>query len=111
MFTKIKKFISRSKNTTGEKAVFEIYRSFEMDDNTAVICGTVKSGKFRTGDKVMVCGIKRRKIKLEGIIKKITTALVEVNNISSGYETDILIEKTKDRKLLIFPGDRAYKVQ
>lgn len=106
----IKKIFNKKTDTDSEKAVFEIMRSFEMDDNTAVICGKVKSGKFRRGDKIIVCGIKRRKVKLEGIIKKITTALVEVNNISSGYETDILIEKIKDHNLLIFPGDRAYKV-
>ena len=110
MFAKIKKLFGKNKDPDKEKAVFEIVRSFEMDDNTAVICGTVKSGKFRTGDKIAVCGIKRRKVKLEGIIKKMTTALVEVNNISSGNETDMLIEKIKDRKLLIFPGDRAYKI-
>ena len=106
----IKKIFNKKTDTDSEKAVFEIMRSFEMDDNTAVICGKVKSGKFRRGDRIIVCGIKRRKVKLEGIIKKITTALVEVNNISSGYETDILIEKIKDHNLLIFPGDRAYKV-
>ena len=106
----IKKIFNKKTDTDSEKAVFEIIRSFEMDDNTAVICGKVKSGKFRRGDKIIVCGRKRRKVKLEGIIKKITTALVEVNNISSGYETDILIEKIKDHNLLIFPGDRAYKV-
>ena len=91
MFTIFKKLFSGSKDHDSEKAVFDIIRSFEMDGNTAVICGKVRSGKFRTGDRIIVCGIKRRKVKLEGIIKKITTALVEVNNISSGYETDILI--------------------
>ena len=106
----IKKIFKNNSDTESEKAVFEIIRSFEMDCSTAVICGKVKSGKFRRGDRIIVCGIKRRKIKLEGVIKKITTALVEVNNISSGYETDILIEKIKDHNLLIFPGDRAYKV-
>lgn len=110
MFAKLKKLFTKNKDPDTEKAVFEIMRSFDMDDNTAVICGKVKSGKFRRGDRIIVCGIKRRKVKLEGIIQKITTALVEVNNISSGYETDILIEKIKDHNLLIFPGDRAYKV-
>ena len=110
MFTKLKKRFNKNKDPDSEKAVFEICRSFDMDDDTSVICGKVTSGKFRTGDRIMVCGIKRRKIKIEGIIKKITTALVEVNNISSGYETDMLIEKIKDHKLLIFPGDRAYKI-
>ena len=109
MFAGLKKLFTKNKDPDSEKAVFDIVRSFEMDNDTAVICGKVKSGKFRTGDRIIVCGIKRRKVKLEGIIKKITTALVEVNNISSGYETDILIEKVKDHKMLIFPGDKAYK--
>ena len=109
MFAGLKKLFTKNKAPDSEKAVFDVVRSFEMDNDTAVICGKVKSGKFRTGDRIIVCGIKRRKVKLEGIIKKITTALVEVNNISSGYETDILIEKVKDHKMLIFPGDKAYK--
>lgn len=93
-----------------ENAVFEIKRAFRMAKNDAVICGIVKSGSFKTKDELEIFDMNENNLKLQGKIKKITTTLVEVNKISSGFETDILINIINDMGMEILPGDIALKI-
>lgn len=112
MFGIFKKLFKRkNKPINGDdNSVFEIFRSVEMKDGSVVICGVVKSGRFRTGDRIAVCGHIKKNVKLRGVIQKITTSLVEVNNISKGIETDIMLTNIQDDNSAVLPGDKAYKV-
>ncbi|MGN1481374.1 hypothetical protein [Porcipelethomonas sp.] len=91
-----------------DKSIFEIRDSFTMNGLGTVIYGRVKRGFFSVNDKIAICSPVDTKEKLEGVIVKITTSLVEVNKINCGFESDILISVCGDSSR-IFPGDRAYK--
>lgn len=91
-----------------DKSIFEIRNAFNMNGLGTVICGRVKRGFFSVDDKIAICSPVDAKEKLEGVIKKITTSLVEVNKINCGFESDILITVRGDSGKIL-PGDRAYK--
>ncbi len=105
---KKRRYIAQKQNS--EKAVFVIKRSFIIAKNSAIICGKVKSGSFKTRDNVEIFDMQKNYVKLQAKIKKITTTLVEVNKISSGFETDMLIDIVNDMGKEILPGDIAVKL-
>lgn len=107
---KVKKRRYAAQKQNSDKAVFEIKRAFRMGINDAVICGKVKSGSFKTKDDLTIFDMHKNHIKYQAKIKKITTTLVEVNKISSGFETDMLISIVNDMGKEILPGDIALKL-
>ncbi len=107
---KLRKRHEEAQRLNTENSVFEIKRAFRMAKNDAVICGKVKSGSFKTKDELEIFDMNKNNIKLQGKIKKITTTLVEVNKISSGFETDMLINIINDMGMEILPGDIALKI-
>ncbi len=91
-------------------AVFEIKNAFRVNEKDIIICGKVKSGSFKTKDYLDIFDTYGNKLKFKAVIKKITTTLVEVNKINSGFETDMLISNVTDMENEIHPGDIAFKV-
>lgn len=91
-----------------ENPVFEIKRAVRTGEKNIIICGTVKQGFFKTGDRVIISGSRNDSLKLEAIIEKITTSLVEVNRICCGSETDMLLEVIKDTGKKILPGNKLF---
>lgn len=107
---KKRRSIDKKKIQNSDKAVFEIKKAFPIDEHSAIICGKVKTGSFKTKDHLEVFDCHSNKVKLNAVIRKITTTLVEVNKINSGFETDMLIGNITDADGEILPGDIASKV-
>ncbi len=93
-----------------EKFVFEIHKVFNMGENKTLICGKVLQGSFSVGDNIKVYGHKCNLPKLEGVIERITTSLVEVNHINCGAKTDMLLKAFYNKENEIFPGNKACKI-
>ena len=101
---------AQSQNRNSNNAIFEIKKAFRIDENDTIICGKVKCGSFKTKDYLDIFDTNGNKLKFKAVIKKITTTLVEVNKINSGFETDMLISNVTDIESEILPGDIASKV-
>ncbi|MGN0613373.1 MAG: hypothetical protein ACI4JB_05675 [Porcipelethomonas sp.] len=96
--------ITQQHNT--ESPVFEIKRAVRTGEKSIIVCGKVRQGSFKTGDMVIISGSNNGSLKLEAIIERITTSLVEVNRIFSGSETDMLLEVIRDTGKIILPGNK-----
>lgn len=107
---KKRRYAARQKMQGSDNAIFEIKKAFRIDENNTIICGKVKSGSFKTKDYLEIFDSYGNNVKFKAVIKKITTTLVEVNKINSGFETDMLISNVTDMEKEILPGDIASKV-